>query len=243
MIRNLRVAMRIVSIATVGIVGGALSAYASAAGSQPVDGLGKIETIADCRAAIARLKPDDSAAQIDVASRCLALPDSGILARALFLRIRGEAYAAQHDPTSAIANLEEAYRLVPPKTGWEVISLASAYYDAARYADEVALIQDAMRKEIGMSGRGSGFGMPLYYHLGRGLVALKRNEEAIEALTAGIPAQPDFPYAYWYRSLAYENLHDEEHTKADLEQFARWVRSDKLTTDEQSRLKQYGIQR
>ncbi|WP_143134990.1 hypothetical protein [Burkholderia ubonensis] len=243
MTRGFRFAMRIVAIATVGISSGALSAFTFAANNQPVDASGRIETIEDCRAAVAHLKADDSAAQIDVASRCLALPDSGVLARSLFLRIRGEACAAQHNTTSAIANLEEAYQLVPPKTGWEVISLASAYYEAARYADEVALIQDAMRKEIGMSGRGSGFGMPLYYHLGRGLVALNRNEEAIEALTTGIPAQPDYPYAYWYRSMAYENLHDEAHAKADLAQFARWVKSDKLTPSEQLRLKQYGIQR
>lgn len=216
---------------------------ARAASEQITGDAGAVNTQATCSAEVARTRFDDHDKVIEVTSRCLAVPGQGILARSVFLRARGEAYEAQHNDVSAIANLEEAYRLVPPKTGWEIIALAAAYYNAGRYADAVALIQDGMRREIGMSGRGSGFGMPLYYHLGRSLLALNRNEEAIEVLSAGIPAQPDFAYAYWCRSLAYENVHDEPHAKADLVQFARWADSEKLTDDERSRLRRYGLAR
>lgn len=220
----------------------ALSGHVWAANERTVGRPDVVGTVEDCRMKLVDVKSNAFAKVIDVTTRCLAVPDLSIVARSLLLKARADAYAEQHDKTSAIADLEEAFRLVPPKTGWEIISLASIYYEASRYSDAVTLIQGGMRQEIGMTGRGSGFGMPLYYHLGRSLVALNRNEEAVEALSAGIPAQPDFAYAYWYRSLAYSNLHDDIRAKADLEQFVRWVDPEKLTDVERRRLVQHGME-
>lgn len=231
-----------VTAAALGFALAALHGLAWATDEQPTGRPKVIETQADCGAALLETKSTEVAKVIDVTTRCLAVRDQGIAVRSLLLRARAGAYGEQSNNVAAISDLEEAFRLVPPKTGWEIIELASIYYDAGRYGDAVALIQGGMRQEIGMTGRGSGFGMPLYYHLGRNLVALNRNEEAIEALSAGIPSQPDFAYAYWYRSLAYANLHDDVRAKADLEEFARWVDPAKLTTAERQRLGRFGVE-
>ncbi len=49
-------------------------------------------------------------------------------------------------------------------------------------------------------------GMMTYYHLGWSYQALGENEKAVEAYTLGIPSQPDFPFVYYRRALAYEAL-------------------------------------
>lgn len=128
MTRDIRAAMHGAASAMAFVWLAALSGHTLAA-SEPATGRSdSIESTSACSAALTRVKPDDADKLIDVTSRCLAVPGQGIVVRSLLFRIRGEAYAMQHNTPSAIANFEDAFRLVPPKTGWQIIALASAYY-------------------------------------------------------------------------------------------------------------------
>ncbi|MDF3823063.1 tetratricopeptide repeat protein [Leptospira sp. 96542] len=61
--------------------------------------------------------------------------------------------------------------------------------------------------------------MSTQYHIGWNLQLMGRNEEAVKVLTDAIPAQPNYPFAYYQRGLAYEGLADKEAAKADFEKF------------------------
>lgn len=58
--------------------------------------------------------------------------------------------------------------------------------------------------------------MPTQYHLGWAYYDNGKYNQAIEALTTGIPLQPDFPFAYYRRALAFEMLGGTESAKNDL---------------------------
>ncbi len=73
--------------------------------------------------------------------------------------------------------------------------------------------------------------MMTQYHLGWSLSALGRYDEAVQAFTRGISDQPDYPFVYWRRGLAYEALHQSENARADFDQFAH-----KLSASESERL-------
>lgn len=58
--------------------------------------------------------------------------------------------------------------------------------------------------------------MPTQYHLGWSFFELGRYEEAVMALTRGIPYQPDYSAVYWLRAQAYEKMGESTQAKADL---------------------------
>lgn len=116
-------------------------------------------------------------------------------------------------------------------------------------ADRVALaIRSAKTaREIALSNGGTT--MPIQYHLGRALRAASRHVEAIAALSEGIAFQPQYPFAYWERALAYEGIGDKLAAKEDLEVVTHLLQSEGhrgeieegFLRDVQDKLEKYAI--
>lgn len=66
--------------------------------------------------------------------------------------------------------------------------------------------------------------MPVQYNLALAFFALKRYEETVSAISAGLVAQPAFPDAYWMRGRALEALGRKDEAREDFDKGARYLR-------------------
>ncbi|MEN4922759.1 hypothetical protein ABE485_29085 [Achromobacter spanius] len=161
-------------------------------------------------------------------STCLSSwPDAPAGYRALTLQMRAVAYRQEKDYTHAIADREESLRLSPPRTGWDIIALASDYRDDGQPGRAVELLRKMLQDNMGLRGKGTTPGMPSYYHLGRSLVELQQWSSAAEAFSEGMNYQPDYVWAYAYRSLAYDRMEQPELARADIDKVRSLIRESK----------------
>ena len=65
--------------------------------------------------------------------------------------------------------------------------------------------------------------MVTQYNLGWVLFELNRFEEAIEAFSKGIPQQPNYPFVYLRRGLAYLKQGDTKNARQDFDEFIALV--------------------
>jgi tetratricopeptide (TPR) repeat protein len=136
--------------------------------------------------------------------------------RAANLKMRSIAYAQLKNYGAAIADSEEALRLVPAKTAWDVIQLASLYRESGQAEKALVSLRQMLNDHLGMAGKGTTPGMPSYYHLGRTLVVLERWPEAAEAFSEGLKYQGDYSWAYLYRALSYDHMNVTDQARDDV---------------------------
>lgn len=160
---------------------------------------------------------------VDSWTQCINDPQAGVL-RAIAFKFRGLAYIDKKEPLKAIPDLEEASKLVPSKTGWEIIMLAGAYREAGQPDKALLLLQKMQTDHLGLLGKGTTPGMPTYYHLGWTLSELKRWPEATEAFSEGLTYQPDYGWAFLRRAVAYENQGDFVRAKNDADRSVELLR-------------------
>ncbi|HEX8610425.1 MAG TPA: hypothetical protein VF800_03990 [Telluria sp.] len=102
-----------------------------------------------------------------------------------------------------------------------MLSYAATQHSHKQYQDEVDTLHRAEDME-----RGLGWvSMPLQYNLAAAFVEMKRYEEAVSALGAGLRSQPAFPDAYWMRGRALEALGRKDEARADFEKGAGYLRA------------------
>ena len=153
---------------------------------------------------------------VDAWTQCINDPRAEAL-KPYSLKMRAATYIDQKQPSKAIPDYEQALALVPAKTAWDVISLASAYRQAGEPEKALVLIQNMQADHLGMTGKGTVPGMPIYYHLGWTLSVLKRWPEAAEAFSEGLNYQPSYGWAVLRRGLAYEHQGNLAKAKIDTE--------------------------
>lgn len=169
-------------------------------------------------------------------STCLAgLPDTSRDFRSVTLRLRALAYEQKKDYKQAIADLEESARLNPPRTGWEIITLASNFRADRQPQRAVELLRKMLKDNMGLAGKGTSPGMPSYYHLGQSLVDLQQWSDAAEAFSEGMTYQQDYVWAYAYRSLAYDRMELPELARADIDKVRSLLRDLKPSDGERNR--------
>jgi len=163
---------------------------------------------------------------IQLLSNCLSgWPDAPTEFRAKSLQMRAVAHAQKKDYTRAIADRKESLRLVPPRTGWDIISLASDYREDGQPERAVELLRTMLQNNMGLRGKGTTPGMPSYYHLGRALIAVQHWSSAAEAFSEGMRYQPDYVWAYAYRGLAYDRMEQAEMARADVDKVRSLIRA------------------
>lgn len=146
----------------------------------------------------------------------------------------------------AVESQEAGLRLMSPASYGEYINYALYLRDVGRHEDRLQAVLFAQAIERGQN-RTS---MMTQYHLGWVYSDLGRHAEAVEAFSQGIPAQPDFPYAYWRRGLAYEALDRRDDARRDFERVAKLLGRGKAGQEAaellpalREKLKTYGLDR
>lgn len=124
-------------------------------------------------------------------------------------------------PKAAVADQEAAYAIDDERTYGDLINYTLYLREAGRLEQSLAAIHQARAME---QQRGE-LSMPVQYHLGWTLQEMGRHEEAVEAFTLGLPAQPDFSGVYYRRGLSYEVLGEKEQARADFERVAVLLRT------------------
>lgn len=76
---------------------------------------------------------------------------------------------------------------------------------------------DAIKKAQTLANKKNEPSMMIQYHLGWAYLDDGQLTRAVEEFTKGIPYQPDYPYVYYLRGLAYEGLGNSEAAREDFE--------------------------
>ncbi|WP_395757150.1 tetratricopeptide repeat protein [Achromobacter sp. EB05] len=173
---------------------------------------------------------------IQLLSACLSSPlGAQTEVQVLTLRMRALIYAQKGDYAHAIADREESLRLKPARTGWDIINLAGNYRDNGQPERAAELLRKMFQDNMGLRGKGTGHGMPSYYHLGRALIDVQQWSSAAEAFSEGMVYQPDYVWAYAYRGLAYDRMEQPELAQADIDKVRSLVSNSKPDVREEHR--------
>ena len=156
---------------------------------------------------------------VEALSDCLALPQQSDSTRANALQARAWSYSNLGNAPAAVADQEAAFKLQQPTAYGEFINYATYLRRVGRTQESLYAVLSAEQIEAGA------VSMMTQYQKGWSLLELGRNAEAVKAFTKGIPVQPDYPFVYWRRGLAYEGLGDKRLAKEDFEQCARLLDS------------------
>ena len=97
------------------------------------------------------------------------------------------------------------------RTRGEMLGHAATQSSHKQYQEAIDTLQRAgdMERALGWDS------MQLHYNLADAYFALKRYEDAVSALSAGLRSQPGFPDAYWMRGRAFEALGRTDEARAD----------------------------
>ncbi|MFF7707702.1 N-acetylglucosamine transferase [Pseudomonas sp. NPDC007930] len=194
-----------------------------------------------CRSLPALVTAKQYQAEVTQAELCLGNPALPPAARALVLSLQADGYTNLKRYPEAIAAKRASIEVAPPANGWATLELSRIYTESGNYAEALKLVQANLDQGLGEAGKGRGFNMPTYYHMGRALNGLQRYHEAAEALSAGLIKQPGYAWAYYSRALAYEGLGERAEAKADLQRYSERLNGAAIGADEQATLQRFGL--
>lgn len=111
-------------------------------------------------------------------------------------------YSSTHQSEQAVPLLEAAMRIDPnrPKDMWANIELASTYRESKQYDKSLNILDKLLLNPQQTTN------MPIMYHIGRTFYEQGKYQNAVDALTIGLPLQPEWHWANWYRGLSYEKM-------------------------------------
>lgn len=194
---------------------------------------------ASCQQGIAELDAKRYAQAIAALGQCLAEPLPAE-ARAFVLQARAHARAELKQWDSAAADQRQSITATKPKDVWPHVMLGAYLREAGHYDESLTALKAALAFDE--DGPGTGPGMAVYYHTAQTLHRAKRYREAIEAMTLGIPKQPDYGYALYQRALSYEAVGDKAQAKRDLFRAAELVPKEGYEPEIAKKLGEYGFQ-
>lgn len=178
----------------------------------------------------------------DQADQCMAQNQLAPKFQSLMYSLQADAAGEKmRDYPKAITAMENAIRVAPTTNPRDTLTLSRYYRLNGEHEKALQLVQGNIDNGLGEGGKGSGFHMPTYYHLGQALYDLGRYRESAEALSAGLRMQMDYAWAYWERGRAYEALEQPDDARADFQQFARRVNKEYLEAQHRAKLAEYQI--
>jgi tetratricopeptide (TPR) repeat protein len=173
----------------------------------------QVAALAACEQGKQAARNRSPAQAIPLLSHCLTgrLPDDE---RATVLRVRAWSHGRLGQFAAALQDQEAAFERRSASDYRAFIDYAYYLRQAGRLQNSLDAIEAAERLESKPS-------MSTQYHKGWTLLELGRFGDAVDALSKGVPLQPDYPFVYWRRGLAYEGLGDKERAKKDFALCAR----------------------
>ena len=144
---------------------------------------------------------------------CIAAMSENDQVRRNALVYRAWANYSLADYVQALKDQEAAFLISPPQSYAELMNMA--VYQKANKSFQAAL-EFLYQAEL-WDNLNNGISMMTQYHIGWNLVLLGRFDAAIKVLSAAVPAQPDYPYVFFQRGLAYEGLGNRDMAKSDFE--------------------------
>lgn len=153
--------------------------------------------------------------------------------------VRSVAYRELKQWGLAAADQREVIQRVPAANAWPYITLGAYLREDGRFDEALVALRRA--RDFDEDGPGTGPGMAVYYHMAQTLHLAGRYQEAVDAMTLGIPKQPDYGYALYQRALSYEALGDSVQAKRDLFRAVELVPKDGYEPEIAAKLKAYGF--
>ncbi|MGE8170072.1 tetratricopeptide repeat protein [Pseudomonas putida] len=155
--------------------------------------------------------------------------------------VQADAYSKLKRFDEAVAAQEQALQLSGKPDPRGNLDLSAMYRDAGKPEKALQLVQYNLDNGLGEAGKGSGFNMPTYYHLGLALTDLGQYREAAEAFSTGLLRQPDYAWAYYARGVAYDHLGAKDDAKADFTRFSQRVDKQFVREKQLAKLAEYRI--
>lgn len=175
---------------------------------------------------------------------CIAVMSENDQVRRSALLYRAWANFSLADNDQAVKDQEAAFLISPPQSYTELMNMA--VYQKEKKSFQAALVflyQAELWDKLN-----NGISMMTQYHIGWNLLLLGRFENAINVLSAAVAAQPDYPYVFFQRGLAYEGLGNKDAAKSDFERvrdlMEKWPAtnlSDPQTKEVLRKMAEYGV--
>ncbi|AZC22026.1 MULTISPECIES: tetratricopeptide repeat protein [Pseudomonas] len=196
---------------------------------------------AHCRLVGQAAKAEKFDVVLQEADLCLEKNQLSKPMQSLVYWLKSDAYANFKRYPQAIAAKEKSIELDGTPNARAVLDLSRLYREAGNPQKALELVQSNLDANLGEAGKGAGFNMPTYYHLGQALYDLGQYREAAEAYSAGLQRQPDYAWAFYHRGLAYEKLGLADDARGDFSSFAKLVDQQYVEPQHQAKLAEYKI--
>ncbi|WP_444847419.1 hypothetical protein [Duganella caerulea] len=121
---------------------------------------------------------------------------------------------AGDDTSHYLADLRETVKKRQLRVFYRYINYAAQTRKEGKYGESLRIVRKAEESNRVLFNKPS---MMVQYHLGLTLHALKRYDEALQALSLGLQSQPGYAPAYFQRGLAYEALGRREEARGQFE--------------------------
>lgn len=184
----------------------------------------KAPTVADCENAYSDVIVQNYEPPLQTLKLCAANQTFDAVSRSRYHLGRAWALQGLGRLNEAIAEMERSFALPNPPYRLQIVNYATMLRSAGRLEDSLKAIIE--RGEAVDKAEGEGPSMMIQYHKGWTLQEMGRHREAIEAFTAGIPHQIDYPFVYLSRAASYSAINDKESAKADMRKFSQYFTND-----------------
>ncbi len=161
---------------------------------------------------------------INLLNKCLDLNHLSMEQRAKYLQGRAWAHYNLENYQQALADQESAFELRPPTQHFEFINHAAYLRELQYYRESLLALKSAQAIDQ-LQGHPT---MVTQYNIGWSLYELKRFGEAVEAFSTGILQQPDYPFVYLRRGLAYHKQGKPGNAKEDFTEFLMLIENQQI---------------
>lgn len=195
-----------------------------------------VPTLAECETAYSELEAKNYAPPLRQLELCTANLEIDAVTRSRYHLGSAWALYELDRLNEAIAEQERAFALPVPPYRLQIANYATMLRTAGRLEESLIAIKKGERID---QEEGKPPSMMIQYHKGWTLHEMGRHREAIDAFTAGIPDQVDFPFVYWRRAASYEAIANRETAVADMRKFSELFTSEWRKHSTAQRVSQY----
>lgn len=180
-----------------------------------LSGCGQVFELVYCDYGYAAVQNNMYQTGANLLDKCLELDRLSTEQRTKYLQGRAWAHYNLENNEQALADQESAFELKPATRYREFINHATYLRRLKLFRESLTALKSAQKIDE-LSGHPV---MMTQYNLGWSLYELNRFEESIQAFTKGMSQQPDYPFAYLRRGLAYYKQGKNANAEEDFSEF------------------------